>query len=77
MLALELPRDVETRLDEIVSKVGGSRTDIVVAALRSYLDDIEDIEAAERSLADIEAGRSAVVPLDDVEREFGLADRDR
>ncbi len=48
--------------------------EIVEAAILAQLDDLEDIAFAEQALADIKAGRSSTMSLDEVERQLGLAD---
>lgn len=74
MLAIELPTDVETRLDHLVKETGRTKADHVLEAILEYLDDLEDLRIAEARLEDIRAGRSRTIPLDEVMREYGMDD---
>lgn len=73
MLALRLPPDVEERLEDVSQRTGRSRADVVIDALLAHLDDIEDVTAADAALSDIREGRASTVPLEQVERDLGLA----
>lgn len=74
MLAIRLPADIENRLDALAKATGRTKTFYAREAILEYLDDLEDLYLAEQRLADIRAGRSQTVPLDDVLRQYGLAD---
>jgi RHH-type rel operon transcriptional repressor/antitoxin RelB len=43
-------------------------------AILEHLDDFEDVYLAEQRLADIRAGRTTTVPLEDVMKRHGLED---
>ena len=75
MGAVVLAPDVEERLDQVVGLTGRTRADIVTEAVLALLDDLQDVAAAEAVLAEIAAGRSSSTPLEEVERELGLARR--
>ena len=74
MLAIRLPAEIEERLTDLAKRTGRTKTYYAREAILEHLDDLEDLYLAEQRLIDIRAGRSATVPLDDVERELGLAD---
>jgi RHH-type transcriptional regulator, rel operon repressor / antitoxin RelB len=74
MLAIELPEDIESRLDQLARQTGKTKADHVLEAILEYLDDLEDLRIAESRLEDIRAGRSKTIPLDQVMREYGLDD---
>ena len=74
MLAIRLPADIENRLDALAKATGRTKTFYAREAILEYLDDLEDLYLAEQRLADIRAGRSQIVPLEDVLRQYGLAD---
>jgi RHH-type rel operon transcriptional repressor/antitoxin RelB len=74
MLAIRLPADIENRLDALAKATGRTKTFYAREAILEYLDDLEDLYLAEQRLADIRAGRSQTVPLEDVLRQYGLAD---
>lgn len=70
MLAIRLPEDVETRLDKLALKTGRTKTYYAREAICEYLDDLEDYYLADaRSRNKVKA-----IPLDEVERQLGLAD---
>ena len=74
MLAIRLPADIENRLDALAKATGRTKTFYAREAILEYLDDLEDLYLAEQRLADIRAGRSQIVPLEVVLRQYGLAD---
>jgi RHH-type rel operon transcriptional repressor/antitoxin RelB len=74
MLAVQLPPDIETRLDALAKRTGRSKTYYVQEAILEHLDDLEDLYLAEQRLDDLRAGRTDTLTLDEVERDLGLAD---
>ena len=73
MLALRLPSDIEMRLDALAKSTGRTKTFYAREAILEYLDDLEDAYLAQSRLADLHAGRSSTISLDEVERRLGLA----
>jgi RHH-type rel operon transcriptional repressor/antitoxin RelB len=73
-LSIRLPSDVETRLQNLATLTGRSKTFYVTEAILEHLDDLEDVYLAEQRLLDNRAGKSKTYSLDEVERELGLAD---
>ncbi|HQS03798.1 MAG: CopG family transcriptional regulator [Halothiobacillus sp. 24-54-40] len=74
MLAIRLPAEIESRLEALAKATGRTKTFYAREAILEYLDDLEDLYLAEQRLADIRAGRTQTVPLEDVMRQYGLAD---
>lgn len=74
MLAIRLPAEIESRLEALANATGRTKTFYAREAILEYLDDLEDLYLAEQRLADIRAGRTQTVPLEDVMRQYGLAD---
>ena len=72
MLAVRLPADIETRLDDLARSTGRTKTFYVREAILEHLDDLEDLYLAESRLLDIRAGRSKTIPLEDVMKQYGL-----
>ena len=68
MLTLELPKDIEQRLDLLVARTGKPTSFYAVTALRDFLDSEEDFLVAAERLATKQRG----VSLDDVEARLGL-----
>ena len=74
MLAIRLPAEVETRLDNLAKATGRTKTFYAREAILEHLDDLEDLYLAEKRLTAIRSGRSKTHTLEDVERSLGLAD---
>lgn len=74
MLALRLPPEIETRLDELAKKTGRSKSFYAREAILAHLDDIEDVYLAERRLEDLRSGKSDTIPLSDLMKQYGLED---
>lgn len=66
MLTLQLPPDLEDRLQKLAQTTGRSTAFYVTQAIALHLDDIEDLSIAEQRLLDIRAGRSEPIPLEHV-----------
>lgn len=73
-MSIRLPHDVESRLTNLATLTGRSKTFYVLEAILEHLDDIEDLYLAEKRLIDIKSGKSKTYTLDEVERELGLVD---
>ena len=73
MLALNLPPEIETRLDALARRTGRTTTSHALEAILEHIEELEDAEIAERRLKDLEEGRSEAVPLADVIARHGLA----
>jgi RHH-type transcriptional regulator, rel operon repressor / antitoxin RelB len=65
-LVLRLPTDLQERLDAAAQREGVSPDTLIISALREHLAEMEDVMIAEERLADLEAGRSKTVPLDEL-----------
>ncbi|HME27799.1 MAG TPA: TraY domain-containing protein [Acetobacteraceae bacterium] len=74
MLAIQLPDDIEQRLEALARATGRSKESYLQEAIVEYLGDLEDFYLAEQRLADIRAGRAGTVGLGEVGRDLGLAD---
>ena len=73
-ISLRLEPTLIKRLDDLAALTGRTKTYYMTQAIEMHLENLEDIYLAEQRLIDLRAGRSRAVPLDDVERELGLAD---
>ena len=70
MLALQLPEDIEKRLESLASKTGRTKSYYAEQAIIEFLAAEEDYLLA---VARLEQERPGI-PLDEVERRLGLAD---
>jgi RHH-type transcriptional regulator, rel operon repressor / antitoxin RelB len=74
MLAIRLPEAIEKRLDALAKETGRTKSFYVREAILEHLDDLEDLYIAEKRLADIRAGRSTTVSLEEVMKRYGMVD---
>ena len=72
MLAIRLPPRIEKRLASLARKTGRTKTFYAREAILEHLDDQEDLYLAERRLADLEAGRSSAMSLDEALKARGM-----
>ncbi len=68
MLTLELPKDLERRLDLLVARTGKPSSFYAEAAIRDFLDSEEDVLIATERLASKQPG----ITLGEVEARLGL-----
>jgi len=71
-VSLRIPNAIATRLQRLAARTGRSKTFYITEAILEHLDDLEDIYLAEKRLADIRAGKTETVPLEDVMKRHGL-----
>ena len=74
MLAIRLSDEMEARLANLAKATGRTKTFYAREAITEYLDDLEDLYLAEKSLKDIQEGRSKTYTLDEVKAELGIED---
>jgi RHH-type rel operon transcriptional repressor/antitoxin RelB len=74
VLAIRLPQEIEKRLEALAKATGRTKTFYAREAILEHLDDLEDIYIAEQRLADIHAGRSTTVSLEEVMKRYGMVD---
>ena len=73
-ISIQLPNDVEERLQNLAELTGRSKSFYVTEAILEHLDDLEDIYIAEQRLLNVRQGNSKTHSLEDMERDLGLAD---
>jgi len=71
-ISVRLPNDMEQRLSTLANKTGRKKSFYVKEALMHYLEDLEDIYDAEKTLEDIKAGRERVISMEEMEKAVGL-----
>ncbi len=74
MLAIRLPAEIEDRLAALAEATGRTKSFYVREAIIEHLADLEDVYLAERRLADLRAGRTKPIPLEDIMKKYGLED---
>jgi len=73
MLAVRLPEQTETRLDNLAQKTGRTKTYYVKKAIEEFLEDREDYLLAVSVLEQ----KNPSVPLDEVIKEIELGNKTR
>ena len=58
MLAIDLPQELEDRLNALAASTGRPAASVVQEAIIEYIGDLDDAAIAEARLADIRTGRS-------------------
>lgn len=71
MLAIRLPRKIETRLSALARKTGRTKTYYAREAILEHLEDLEDYYLAEERLRGFSEARA--IPLEDVMKRHGVA----
>ena len=74
MLEVQLPPDIEQRLEELAKRTGRTKSDYALEAIIEHLGDLEDAHLARQRMDDIRAGRGKTVPLSELMAEYGLDD---
>ena len=74
MLAIRLPKEIELRLDLLAKATGRTKTFYAREAILAYLEYLEDVYLADKSMKALKSGKVKAIPLDQVERNLGLAD---
>lgn len=72
MLTIELPTELENRLDALAQATGRSKSDYITEAILEYLEDLADLHLAEQRLREIQNGKSKTVPLEEILKRHGM-----
>ena len=72
--AARLPDELNERLMTLARRTGRTASYYIREAIEEHIDDLEDIHLAEQTLERLKRGEERTHPLDEVERELGLAD---
>jgi RHH-type rel operon transcriptional repressor/antitoxin RelB len=74
MLAIELPPELEGRLEQLAALTDRTKADIVREALIERLGDIEDLAIAEQRLLDNRARGEKSIPIEELIGRYGMDD---
>ncbi len=72
MLAVNLPADLEKRLEDLARKTGRDKSDYVREAIAEHLDDLEDLYLAEERFRQLQAGKDSTISLTDLMKIHGM-----
>lgn len=70
MLAIRLPEEIESRLENLAKATGRTKTYYAREAIVEHLDDLEDIYLAEQTLERIRKGKEDVLSAEEFWREL-------
>jgi RHH-type rel operon transcriptional repressor/antitoxin RelB len=71
---IPLPDDVLPQVQARAAEAGQSAPQYLADLVLEALADMEEAAEVERRIADLDAGRTQPVPLDDVLKRYGMAD---
>lgn len=68
--------DVETSnlIENMINSTGKSVLELINTAIKNYLEDLKDAEIADAAYDNYLAGNETTIPIDQVERNLGMAD---
>ena len=72
MLAIRLDKDLEARLTDAAKRAGRTKTAFARKAIEDYIEDIEDIAAAEEALRNHDPAKT--ISIAQLRAELGLED---
>jgi RHH-type rel operon transcriptional repressor/antitoxin RelB len=76
-LSIRLDDELAARLERLARLTGRSKSFYVKQAIENHLEDLEDLYAAQQVAKRVAEGRERLIPLEQGERELGLADPDQ
>jgi len=72
--SIRLDPAIEQRLDHLAAKTGRTKAYYLRELVEKGLDDLEDFYLAAATMERVRKGEELVYPLEEVERDLGLAD---
>lgn len=72
--SIRLDAELDARLERIARRTGRSKSFYVKQALEQQIEDMEDLYLARSVAKRVADGRERLIPLDELEREFGVDD---
>ena len=70
MLAIKLDQQTEQRLQNLANLTNRTKTFYAREAIMAYIEDLEDIYLAEKSLKNLATGKSKTITLDEMEERL-------
>lgn len=72
MLAIRLPEKIEERLERLAKRTGCTKAYCAKQAIIEHLEDLEDVEIADKRLDKLRTGKTRTVPLSRLVRKYGV-----
>lgn len=73
-VTIRLTKDEEARLTALAGRTGRTKSFYLRTALREYLDDLEDVFAADSAVREFEASGRKAIALSEVVADLGITD---
>ncbi len=71
MLAIRLPEKIEERLERLAKRTGRTTAYYARQAIIQHLEDLEDVQIADKRLAKLRTGKTRTLPLSRLVRKYG------
>jgi RHH-type rel operon transcriptional repressor/antitoxin RelB len=72
VLAISLPEKIEERLERLAKRTGRTKAYYIRQAVIEHLQDIEDVEVADKRLENLRSGKTRTVPLSQLLKKYGI-----
>jgi len=72
--ALQMSEETFQRVQLAATELGETPSDVMLAAIESYLEERDDVRRAEDALRKIRSGELKTMTLEEVKRDLGLED---
>jgi RHH-type rel operon transcriptional repressor/antitoxin RelB len=72
--SIRLTDELDARLERLARLTGRSKSFYVKHALEEQIEDLEDLYLARKVAKRVAEGRERLIPLEELERELGVAD---
>jgi len=72
VLAISLPEKIEERLERLAKRTGRTKAYCARQAIIEHLEDLEDVEIADKRLKNLQAGKTRAIPLSRLLRKYGV-----
>ena len=70
MLSIDLPADLDGRLEALASRTGRTKNDHICEALANYLNDLEDLQVAEERFRELSEGKQGTTSLTELMKRW-------
>ena len=74
LIAARIPDELIARLDKLAKSTGRTKTFYMTEALRTHIEDLEDLYLAEQRMIEVRAGRSKTYTTEELSKNLGLDD---
>ena len=72
VLAIRLPEEIEKRLERLAKRTGRTKAYCARHAIIEHLENLEDVEIADKRLKNFQAGKTRAIPLSRLLRKYGV-----